>query len=59
MSNVNRFKYKRSLLESLEHDGFKVNYEYDRLGRRVSTFVNDELYVSTEYDDNYMVSGEV
>ena len=53
VSHVNRFKYKRNLLESLEHDGFKVGYTYDKEGRRTSTSVNDEVYITTEYNDNY------
>lgn len=53
VSHVNRFKYKRNLLESLEHDGFKVGYTYDKEGRRTSTSINDDTYVTTEYNDNY------
>ena len=53
VSNVNRFKYKRNLLESIEHDGFKASYTHDKQGRRLETKVNDETYLSTEYSDNF------
>ena len=56
ISNVTRFKYKRNLLESLEHDGFKVSYKFDKLERITEVLVNNETYLTTEYDDNFSLS---
>lgn len=53
INSVNRFNYKRNLLTSIEHDGFKVDYKYDKQGRRTSILINDNEYVNTEYDDNF------
>ena len=53
INSVNRFNYKRNLLTSIEHDGFKVDYKYDKQGRRTSILINDNEYVNTKYDDNF------
>ena len=58
INSVNRFNYKRNLLTSIEHDGFKVDYKYDKQGRRTSILINDNEYVNTEYDDNFTLQEE-
>ena len=58
INSVNRFNYKRNLLTSIEHDGFKVDYKYDKQGRRTSILINDNEYVNKKYDDNFTLQEE-
>lgn len=55
VSNRTRYTYTNNLLTGLAHNGFKVKYKLDYLGRKLETTIADEAnpIVKHVYEDNF------